>query len=132
MDQERTAAEVSKSIMGWFRAIGLLVLLTVAGVLAAASTGPQALADLPMVHQLLETQAEAQPEAHCDSAMTGEQDTHQTDCCRDMNCAHAGTLVLATWAVPPCPAAGGHGIGAAQQISGRSIAPDPGPPKILA
>lgn len=67
---------------------------------------------------------------HDDCEDAGDTDSH--DCCHGLSCTASGVLAQAAMAVPFMLSIGQPEPNAADHLSGRSIAPETGPPKLHA
>lgn len=118
--------------MGMFRAILLFVFLISAGLTAGVVLGGHASASGSPFHQTFGPHAAAVLKDGCRSETTGKHDSNLKRCCQSMNCGHSGVIAMTPSTMPALFPITSHEPGAAGHIAGISIAPDTGPPKLLA
>ena len=69
---------------------------------------------------------------HDDCEGAGGQEMNDQGCCQGISCASSGALAQVAVTVPFMLLISQPGPSAVDHLSGRSIAPEPGPPKLLA
>ena len=118
--------------MGVLRAVSLFVFLIATALSAGVVLGGHALASGSPFLRTFEAQASTISKDGCMSETAGNHSASQAECCQGMNCAHSGVMDMTLPAMPALLLFGTHDPGVEDHISGRTITPDTGPPKLLA
>lgn len=108
-----------------FIGMAIAILMVVVSINVGATAGVSACA--PQQHH----SANGQPD-HGVAARAGCQDMAGQDCCLGASCVAAGILAEAVVVVSPLQSIDLPDPGISDPLSGRLIAPETGPPKLLA
>jgi hypothetical protein len=106
----------------------MVIIATALLIVASLSLG--AVATSPHASQSHYSSVDSPDHDNCEDA--GDQDMNGHGCCHGIFCASSGVLAQAAMAVPFMLTIGQPEPNATVHLLGRSIAPETGPPKLLA
>lgn len=110
--------------------VSRFMVMIVTALLIVASLSLGVVAATPHISQPHYSSMDTPDHDTCDEA--GDQDANSHGCCHGLSCASSGVLAQAALAVPYMLSISQPEPNDADHLSGRSIAPETGPPKLQA